>query len=105
MKYRFSRGRYLFKGRFLLSLLFLCFFSLVPFFAFAANEKQVTVVGGPYSLSGAWGGALNSGSSAEIRSVNVQHRTGTAEGSLIVVSGDVLTFLYTPDVPGAVLDG
>lgn len=72
----------------------------------AANEENRTVVGGPFSISGAWGGALNVGPrSAEVRTIDVRHEAGTTEGSLVVLPGDALNFSYTPSSPGAVLDG
>lgn len=90
---------------------FLSFFvSFGFFFVFpevqAANEENRTVIGGSFSISGAWGGALNVGPrSAEVRTIDVRHEAGTAEGSLVVLPGDALNFSYTPSSPRAVFDG
>lgn len=105
MKYGIFRKTVVFKRKFSLPLLFLFVFSLIPIFAFSANEERVSVIGGPFSLSGAWGGALNVGSDAGVRSVGVQHEAGTAEGSLVVIPRNTLTFSYAPYAPGAVLNG
>lgn len=70
----------------------------------AANEENVAVIGGAYSLSGAWGGVLNVGGSAEVRSASVNHVMGTVEGSLTILPSDSLTFSFDPENPEAVLD-
>lgn len=103
-----SISLFLFSGKgiriFLPFFVFLGFF-LVSLEVRAANEENRTVMDGPFSLSGAWGGALNVGPrSAEIQTINVRHEAGTTEGSLVVLPGDALNFSYTPSSPGAVLD-
>lgn len=70
----------------------------------AANEENVAVISGTYSLSGAWSGALNVGGSAEVRSASVNHVIGTAEGSLTILPSDSLTFSLNSENPEAVLD-
>lgn len=79
-----------------------CILASLP--ASAANEENRTVVDGPFSLAGAWGGALNVGSNAEVRAIGVRHEAGTAEGSLVVIPSDTLNFSYTPTNPRAVLN-
>lgn len=104
MNHAFFRKVALYEKGHLLFLCFLFVFLVFPFLTLAANEEYAVVISGPFSLSGAWGGILNVGSDAEVRSVGVRHEAETVEGSRIVLPSETLSFSYTPDEPVGVLD-
>lgn len=96
------------KLRSFLIVLFIYFaFLFTPFFGVrAANEETATVTDGPFSLASAWGGVLNvSGSPAVMQSIGAGYTAGTAEGSLVVVSGDTLSFSHTSADPSGTFGG
>lgn len=84
----------------LVSLFSLGLFLFVPSYTYAAYERAVVVTDGPFSLSGVWGGILDSGpSSARVDNASLLHRVEIAESSLTMISGDRLTFSFSSDDP------